>query len=246
MDWITDPQIWAAFLTLTVLEVVLGIDNIIFISIVSGNLPDEQRAKARNVGISLALITRLLLLFSLTWMMGLTGTLFAPFGHEVSGKDLILLGGGLFLVYKAVMEIHGKLEGDEHAQEAGDKTAFASVIATILVLDVVFSLDSVITAIGMADTIGVMVAAIVVAVVFMLVFAGPLSRFVERHPTIKMLALAFLVLIGANLIAEGMHQDIPKGYTYFAMAFAVGVEMLNLKLRSKGEPVHLKTRYDEE
>ena len=245
MDWITDPQIWAAFLTLTVLEVVLGIDNIIFISIVSGSLPERQRAKARKLGISLALITRLLLLFSLTWLMGLTGTLFAVFEHEVSGKDLILLGGGLFLVYKAVMELHGKLEGDEHAQNAGDKTSFASVIATILVLDVVFSLDSVITAIGMADTIGVMVAAIVVAVVFMLVFAGPLSAFVERHPTIKVLALAFLVLIGANLIAEGMHQDIPKGYTYFAMAFAVGVEMLNLKLRSKGKPVQLHNKYEE-
>ena len=245
MDWITDPQIWAAFLTLTVLEVVLGIDNIIFISIVSGKLPDQQRARARNLGISLALITRLLLLFSLTWLMGLTDTLFAPFGHEVSGKDLILLGGGLFLVYKAVMELHEKLEGDEHEQQTGAKASFASVIATILVLDVVFSLDSVITAIGMADTIGVMVAAIVVAVVFMLVFAGPLSAFVERHPTIKVLALAFLVLIGANLIAEGMHQDIPKGYTYFAMAFAVGVEMLNLKLRSKGKPVQLHNKYEE-
>ncbi len=245
MEWINDPQIWAAFLTLTVLEVVLGIDNIIFISIVSGRLPEEQRAKARNLGISLALIMRLVLLFSLTWLMGLTGTLFAVFSHEVSGKDLILLGGGLFLVYKAVMEIHEKLEGGAHEQQTGSKASFASVIATILMLDIVFSLDSVITAIGMADDIGVMVAAVVVAVVFMLVFAGPLSAFVERHPTIKMLALAFLVLMGVNLIAEGMHQDIPKGYTYFAMAFAVGVEMLNLKLRSKGKPVQLRSKYEE-
>ncbi len=235
MDWITDPQIWAAFLTLTVLEVVLGIDNIIFISIVSGNLPEEQRAKARNLGISLALIARLLLLFSLTWLMGLTGTLFAPFGHEVSGKDLILLGGGLFLVYKAVMELHEKLEGEGHEQQMGAKASFASVIVTILVLDVVFSLDSVITAIGMAKQIGVMVAAIVVAVIVMLIFATPVSNFVEKHPTVKMLALSFLLLIGTMLIADGLQFHVPREYVYFAMAFSVLVELLNMRLRRKGK-----------
>ena len=244
MEWITDPGIWAAFLTLTVLEIVLGIDNIIFISIVSSKLPEEQQPKARNLGLSLALITRILLLFSLTWMMKLTDPVFHVFNHAVSGKDMILLGGGLFLLYKAVMEIHEKLEGEGHELESSVKASFAKVIATILVLDVVFSLDSVITAIGMADDIGVMVAAVVVAVVFMLIFAGPLSKFVERHPTIKMLALSFLVLIGVNLIAEGAGQHIPKGYTYFAMAFAVGVEMLNLKIRSKVKPVKLHSKYE--
>jgi predicted tellurium resistance membrane protein TerC len=245
MDWLTDPQVWIAFLTLTVLEVVLGIDNIVFISIVSSRLPEDQRAKARRLGLMAALVMRVLLLLSLSWLMKLTGTLFTVLGHPVNGRDLILFGGGLFLVYKAVMEIHSKLEGDEHAKSADGKATMASVIGTILVLDVVFSLDSVITAIGMADQIGVMVAAVVVAVGVMLVFATPVSDFVEKHPTVKMLALAFLVLIGVNLIAEGAGQHIPKGYTYFAMAFAVGVEMLNLKLRTKGEPVKLRREYDD-
>ena len=245
MAWITDPQIWIAFLTLTVLEIVLGIDNIVFISIVSGRLPEDQRAKARRLGLMGALVMRVLLLFSLTWLMKLTGTLFTVFEHAVNGRDLILFGGGLFLVYKAVMEIHSKLEGEENAKGADGKATMASVIGTILVLDVVFSLDSVITAIGMADEIGVMVAAVVVAVGVMLVFATTVSNFVEKHPTVKMLALAFLVLIGVNLIAEGAGQHIPKGYTYFAMAFAVGVEMLNLKLKTKGEPVKLRKEYEE-
>jgi predicted tellurium resistance membrane protein TerC len=245
MAWLTDPQIWIAFLTLTVLEIVLGIDNIVFISIVSGRLPEDQRAKARRLGLMGALVMRVLLLFSLTWLMKLTGTLFTVFEHAVNGRDLILFGGGLFLVYKAVMEIHSKLEGEENAKGADGKATMASVIGTILVLDVVFSLDSVITAIGMADEIGVMVAAVVVAVGVMLVFATPVSDFVEKHPTVKMLALAFLVLIGVNLIAEGAGQHIPKGYTYFAMAFAVGVEMLNLKLKTKGEPVKLRKEYED-
>ena len=245
MAWLTDPQIWIAFLTLTVLEIVLGIDNIVFISIVSGRLPEDQRAKARRLGLLAALVMRVLLLFSLTWLMKLTGTLFTVFEHAVNGRDLILFGGGLFLVYKAVMEIHSKLEGEENAKGADGKATMASVIGTILVLDVVFSLDSVITAIGMADQIGVMVAAVVVAVGVMLVFATPVSNFVEKHPTVKMLALAFLVLIGVNLIAEGAGQHIPKGYTYFAMAFAVGVEMLNLKLKTKGEPVKLRKEYED-
>jgi predicted tellurium resistance membrane protein TerC len=245
MAWLTDPQIWIAFLTLTVLEIVLGIDNIVFISIVSSRLPEDQRAKARRLGLMGALVMRVLLLFSLTWLMKLTGTLFTVFEHPVNGRDLILFGGGLFLVYKAVMEIHSKLEGEENAKGADGKATMASVIGTILVLDVVFSLDSVITAIGMADEIGVMVAAVVVAVGVMLVFATPVSDFVEKHPTVKMLALAFLVLIGVNLIAEGAGQHIPKGYTYFAMAFAVGVEMLNLKLKTKGEPVKLRKEYED-
>ena len=246
MEWITDPQIWAAFLTLTVLEIVLGIDNIIFISIVSSKLPEEQQPKARNLGLTLALVTRILLLFSLTWMMKLTDPVFHVFEHAVSGKDMILLGGGLFLLYKAVMEIHEKLEGEGHELGSSEKVSFARVIATILVLDIVFSLDSVITAIGMAKQIGVMVAAIVVAVIVMLIFATPVSNFVERYPTVKMLALSFLVLIGVNLIAEGFGQHIPKGYTYFAMAFAIGVEMLNLRARPKAEPVKLRSDYSPE
>ncbi len=245
MELLRDPSVWVAFFTLTVLEIVLGIDNIVFISIVSSKLPEAERAKARRVGLALALVTRILLLLSLSWMMKLTTPLFAPFGHEVSGRDLILLGGGLFLVYKAVMEIHTKLEGAEHGKGADGKATFASVIGTILVLDVVFSLDSVITAIGMANDIPVMIAAVVVAVIVMLIFATPVSNFVEKHPTVKMLALSFLVLIGVNLVAEGWGQHIPKGYTYFAMAFAVGVEMLNLKLRAKGEAVRLRKEYEE-
>lgn len=246
MEWLSDPAVWVAFLTLTVLEIVLGIDNIVFISIVSAKLPEEQRAKARKIGLALALITRVLLLLSLKWLMSLTAPLFSVLGHNVNGRDLILLGGGLFLVYKAVMEIHGKLEGAEHGKHADSKATMGSVIGTILVLDIVFSLDSVITAIGMADQIGVMVAAVVVAVGVMLLFATPISDFVERHPTVKMLALAFLVLIGVNLIAEGSGQHIPKGYTYFAMAFAVMVEMLNIKLRSKAQPVQLRSDYEKD
>jgi predicted tellurium resistance membrane protein TerC len=245
MELLTDPNAWVAFLTLTVLEVVLGIDNIVFISIVSGKLPESQRAKARKIGLALAMVMRILLLLSLSWMMKLTAPLFSLLGHEVSGRDLILLGGGLFLVYKAVMEIHSKLEGEEHGKHASASATMASVIGTILALDVVFSLDSVITAIGMADDIPVMIAAVIVAVGVMLVFATPVSDFVERHPTVKMLALAFLVLIGVNLVAEGWGQHIPKGYTYFAMTFSVVVEMLNLRMKAKGEAVRLRREYED-
>lgn len=245
MELLSDPQAWIAFATLTVLEIVLGIDNIVFISIVSSKLPEGERDKARKIGLALAMVMRILLLLSLSWMMKLTAPLFGVLGHEVSGRDLILLGGGIFLVYKAVMEIHAKLEGQEHGKHADSKATMASVIGTILLLDIVFSLDSVITAIGMADQIAVMVAAVVVAVGVMLVFATPVSNFVEKHPTVKMLALAFLVLIGVNLVAEGWGQHIPKGYTYFAMAFAVGVEMLNLKMTAKGEALKLRKEYEE-
>ena len=240
-EWVTDPQIWIAFVTLSALEIVLGIDNIIFISILSNRLPVEQRAKARSLGLGLALFARLALLFSIVWIMGLTKPLFVVLGNEISGRDLILLIGGMFLIGKAVFELHHKLEG--HAAAGGAAAAatgtFGSVIFQILLIDIVFSLDSVITAVGMVDVIGVMVAAMILAVTVMLVSAGPLSRFIERHPTITVLALSFLIVIGVNLVAEGLGQHIPKGYTYFAMAFAVIVEMLNLRVRGKAAPVQL-------
>jgi predicted tellurium resistance membrane protein TerC len=239
MAWITDSQIWISFLTLAVLEIVLGVDNIVFISILAGKLPHEQRHKARQMGLSLALITRILLLLSITWVMGLTAPLFEVLHHKVSGRDLILLLGGLFLIYKAVTEIHDKLEGDEHFIHTPAAVSFGGVIGQILILDIVFSLDSVITAVGMASHVGVMIAAVIAAVGVMLFLAAPLSSFVEKHPTVKILALSFLVLIGVNLVAESFHQAIPKGYTYFAMGFAVGVEILNLRLRKKSEPVRL-------
>lgn len=238
--WASDPQIWIGLLTLTLLEIVLGIDNIIFISILSGKLPENQRDKARTVGLSLALITRILLLLSLGWVMSLKAEILTvPFLNiGLSWRDIILIGGGLFLIYKSVHEIHGKLEGDEHTKREAVAMSFASAIGQILVLDIIFSLDSVITAVGMVDQIGVMIAAVIIAIGFMLWFAKPVSLFVEKHPSIKMLALAFLVLIGVNLIAEGFHQHIEKGYTYFAMAFATIVEMLNLRLK-KSQPVTL-------
>ena len=239
-EWITDPQIWIAFVTLSALEIVLGIDNIIFISILANRLPVEQRAKARNLGLGLALVSRLALLFSIVWIMGLTAPLFTVMGNEISGRDIILIVGGLFLIGKAVFELHHKLEG--HEATAGPKKAVATmggVLVQILLIDIVFSLDSVITAVGMVDVIGVMVAAMILAVTVMLLSAGPLSRFIERHPTITVLALSFLIVIGVNLVAEGLGQHIPKGYTYFAMAFAVIVEMLNLKVRGQPAPVHL-------
>jgi predicted tellurium resistance membrane protein TerC len=239
-DWISDPQIWIALLTLTVLEIVLGIDNIVFISILSGKLPEAERAKARQVGLALALITRILLLLSISWVLSLKKPLFGVMGHSLSGRDLILLLGGLFLIWKSVHEIHNKLEGEEHGHGDAKAATFASVITQILILDVVFSLDSVITAVGMVTQVGVMIAAVVIAVAFMLVFAGRISGFVERHPTVKMLALAFLVLIGVNLVAEGFHQHIPKGYIYFAMAFSVMVEVLNLRMKHASPPVHLR------
>ena len=247
MDLLTDPQAWIAFLTLTALEIVLGIDNVVFISILAGTLPAAQQDRARKVGLSLALITRILLLLSLTWLMGLTAPLFTVFGEEVSGRELILLAGGLFLVGKSTHEMHQKLEGQEGHKSAGVRARFASVVVQILLLDVVFSLDSVITAIGMVNLIPVMVAAIVVAVGVMLAFARVISRFIERHPTFKMLALAFLLLIGVTLVAEGLGRDIPKGYIYFAMAFSVFVELLNLRLRRvTAEPVHFHEAYRRE
>jgi len=239
MDWITDPQIWISLVTLTGLEIVLGIDNIIFISILAGKLPVEQQAKARQTGLMLALITRIALLCSLAWMVKLTAPLFAVFGFEVSGRDLILLGGGLFLIVKSTMEIHEKLEGTEHTSAPKGKAKFNAIIVQILLLDIVFSLDSVITAIGMANKLGVMIAAVVIALGVMLKYAGVVSDFVHKHPTLKMLALSFLLLIGVTLVAEGTHQHVNKGYIYFAMAFSFAVEVLNLKLRKKSAPVEL-------
>lgn len=246
MEWLTNPESWIALLTLTVLEIVLGIDNIIFISILSSKLPPEQQQKARKVGLALATITRVLLLLSLTWVMSLTAPLFSIFSHEVSGRDLILILGGLFLLFKSTREIHEKLEGEEGHASVKVKPTFSSIIFQILLLDVVFSLDSVITAVGMANEIAIMIAAVIIAVAVMIFAAGPISRFVDAHPTIKMLALSFLLLIGVNLIAEGFHQHIPKGYVYFAMAFSVFVEMLNLRMRAKkSAPVKLHSAYTE-
>ncbi|MDQ3754043.1 MAG: TerC family protein [Acidobacteriota bacterium] len=247
MDWLADPQAWIGLLTLTVLEIVLGIDNVVFISILAGKLPKEQQAKARNIGLALAMLTRIALLFSISWVMRLTDPLFSVFDFGISGRDLILIFGGLFLIGKSTHEIHGKLEGEEGSASERVAPSFASVIIQILILDLVFSLDSVITAVGMVDNLWVMVTAVVIAVGFMLVFAGPVSNFVERHPTLKMLALSFLLLIGTMLVAEGFHQHIPKGYIYAAMAFSLFVEMLNLRMRKKpAEPVHLRAAYAEE
>ncbi len=238
MDWLADPQAWMALATLTVLEVVLGIDNIVFIAIVADKLPETQRARARTVGLGLAMLMRIALLFSLSWVMQLTAPLFAVLQHEISGRDLILLSGGLFLLAKATHEIHQNLEGEEGHASVAVSATMTSVLIQIMILDIVFSLDSVITAIGMAEHISIMVAAVVMAVVFMMVFAGAVSDFVNRHPTVKMLALSFLLLIGVMLNAEGFGQHIPKGYIYFAMAFSVCVEMLNLQVRKpRASPV---------
>ena len=242
MHWITNPESWIALLTLTALEIVLGIDNVVFISILAGKLPLEQQRRARRVGLGLAMFIRIGLLVSLAWIIRLTAPLFAVVGHEVSGRDLILISGGLFLLAKSTHEIHQKLEGEAGHTSTRVAASFVSVIVQILLLDIVFSLDSVITAVGMANEIAVMVAAIVIAVGFMLVFADAISGFVERHPTVKMLALSFLLLIGFALLAEGFGHHIPKGYIYFAMAFSLGVEMLNLRLRRQVEPVRLHER----
>jgi predicted tellurium resistance membrane protein TerC len=238
---LSDPKVWIGLLTLTLLEIVLGIDNIVFISIISGKLPPEQQHRARRTGLMLAVVTRILFLLSIGIIMRLERDLFSILGEGISGRDLILLGGGLFLIGKAVVEIHNKLEGHEHQPGAPVKAVtFGAVIAQILVIDLVFSIDSVITAIGMVRHVEVMIVAVLISVAFMLAFVNQLSDFVERHPTVKMLALAFLVLIGVNLLAEGAGQHINKGYTYFAMAFAVLVEFLNLRMKGKSEPVHLR------
>lgn len=243
LDWLTNPEIWIALLTLTSLEIVLGIDNIIFISILASKLPAEQQNKARQTGLGLAMFVRIALLFSISWIIGLTEPFITLFGFEISGRDLILLLGGLFLLAKSTYEIHHKLEGEEGHASAKVKAAFTSVIIQILLLDIVFSLDSVITAVGMVDELAVMIAAVVIAVGVMMWSAGPVSHFVERHPTVKMLALSFLLLIGFSLVVEGLHQHIPKGYVYFAMGFSVFVEMLNLRLRTKAAPVKLHEPY---
>jgi len=241
MDWLTDPQIWIALATLTFLEIVLGVDNIIFISILVGRLPEEQRQRGRVLGLALAMGTRILLLLVLTWIMKLQATLFSVLNVDISGRDLILIGGGLFLLAKATLEIHDSLEGEEHQDgQAPKHSGFLSVIIQIGLIDIVFSLDSVITAVGLVDQLAVMIIAIVIAIAVMLVASGPLSRFVEQHPTVKMLALSFLLLIGMSLVADGFDVHIPKGYIYFAMGFSVFVELLNLRLRPKTKPLHLR------
>ncbi len=247
MEWLTNPDIWLALVTLTALEIVLGIDNIVFISILAGKLPSGEQARARNLGLSLAMLMRILLLLSLSWVIGLTAPLLSVLGNEISGRDVILILGGLFLLGKATFEIHEKLEGEDTHSGGGVATAtFAAVIGQIVVLDAVFSLDSVITAVGMAEEIGVMIAAVVIAIAVMLIAAGAISDFVNQHPTVKMLALSFLLLIGMSLVAEGWELHIPKGYIYFAMGFSVFVEALNLRVRRRkvpDEPVELRATY---
>ncbi len=244
MDWLSQPESWIALLTLTVLEIVLGIDNVIFISILAGKLPKEQQPKARRLGLGLAMFIRIALLASLAWMVKLTSPLFTVLGQGISGRDLILLIGGLFLIFKATREIHERLEGEEGHASARVAASFASVIVQILLLDIVFSLDSVITAVGMANQLAVMVTAVVVAVGVMMIAAGPIGEFVAVHPTVKMLALSFLLLIGMSLIAEGLDFHIPKGYIYFAMGFSIFVEVLNLRLHKKTvKPVDLHEPY---
>ena len=243
MNWFTDPQIWISLLTLTGLEIVLGIDNIIFISILAGKLPREQQGKARQIGLMIALITRIALLCSISWLMRLTAPLFTlpVIDHGLSGRDLILGIGGLFLIAKSVHEIHGKLEGEDGESTVGRVASFSGVIVQIVLLDIVFSLDSVITAVGMANQLGVMIAAVIIALVIMLIFAGAISDFVHKHPTLKMLALSFLILIGVTLVGESLGQHIPKGYIYFSMTFAFVVEMLNLKFRVQGRQARRPT-----
>ncbi len=246
MHWLTDPQIWISLLTLTVLEIVLGIDNIIFISILAGKLPAEQQGKARTIGLSLALLTRVLLLLTISWLASLTDPIHESFafrGHAFSWRDIVLLSGGVFLLWKSVHEIHGNLEGEEHTKSSSVKGAFTAVIAQIVVVDIVFSLDSVITAVGMTNNVPVMITAVVLAMVVMMLASGAISNFVNQHPTIKILALSFLILVGVMLVAEGFGQHVSKGYIYFAMAFSFAVEMLNIKMRSKREPVDLRKSY---
>jgi len=238
VDFLTNPEIWVSFVTLAILEIVLGIDNIIFITVLTSKLPQEERRRGQIIGLSVAMAMRILLLLSINWLRGLTTPLFEVFGRELTGEGLILLFGGLFLLGKATWEIHGSLEGEEHGHAAAATASFGAVITQIALIDIVFSLDSVITAIGLAEEIGVMIAAVVVAVLVMMVLARPISEFVERHPTIKILALSFLLLIGVSLVVEAFEGEIPKGYIYFAMAFSVFVEMLNIRYR-KNRPVDL-------
>ena len=243
--WTSSAEGWIALLTLTALEIVLGIDNIVFISILAGKLRLEERDRARKVGLFLAMFIRIALLLSITWVMGLTAPVFATLGQAISGRDLILIIGGLFLIAKSTHEIHDKLEGEEGHGSAKVAASFVAVIIQILLLDIVFSLDSVITAVGMAEDVSVMILAVIVAVAVMLFSAAPISDFVEKHPTVKMLALSFLILIGVSLLGEGFDQHIPKGYIYFAMGFSIFVEMINLRVRKKSEPVHLHQPYTE-
>ena len=245
MDFLADPNVWIGFVTLSILEIVLGIDNIIFISILAGALPESQRDKGRKIGLAAAFVTRVLLLLSIGWLVGLTTDLVSVGSVHLTGRDLVLLAGGLFLIFKATHEIHGKLEGPEHAGAEGlpkKVASFTAVIIQIGLIDIVFSLDSVITAVGMVQQVSIMIAANVLALVFMLGFSGAIAGFVERHPTIKILALSFLIMIGCNLIAESFGVHIPKGYTYFAMAFSVGVEMINLRVRAKAKPLKLRSQ----
>ena len=243
VELLTRPETWIALLTLTVLEIVLGIDNIVFISILTDKLPAHQQERARTIGLGLAMGMRILLLLTISWVIGLTAPLFTALGQELSGRDLILIGGGLFLLAKATLEIHESLEGEDVHQVARGSASFRSVLVQIVLLDAVFSLDSVITAVGMADEILVMIAAVVIAIGVMLVAAGPLALFVSRHPTVKMLALSFLLLIGMSLVGDGLDLHIPKGYVYFAMGFSIFVEMLNLRLR-RGQPaIHLRPTF---
>jgi predicted tellurium resistance membrane protein TerC len=244
MDWLTDPSVWIAFLTLAALEIVLGIDNIVFISILIDRLPAPRRSGAYRIGLALAMIMRILLLLSLSWIMGLTEPLVTlPFAGELSGRDLVLIVGGLFLVAKSTHEIHGKLEGDEGEKSARLAASYRAVMAQIVALDIVFSLDSVITAVGMVQQVAIMIAAVVAAVLVMMAFARAIGEFVTRRPTIKMLALAFLLAIGVMLMADGFGHHVPKGYLYFAMAFSLLVEMLNLKAGHREPPVHLRQPY---
>jgi predicted tellurium resistance membrane protein TerC len=246
MEWISSPEIWVALLTLTALEIVLGIDNIIFISIIAGKLPKNQQNLGRQVGLVMAMVTRILLLFSLTWLTKLTSPLFTAFSYDISGRDLILIGGGLFLLGKSTFEIHERLEGEEGHASQKVAVSFTGIIVQIMMLDIVFSLDSVITAIGMVNEIGIMVAAVVIAVGIMLFASAPISTFVNDRPTLKILALSFLLLIGFSLVADGLGFYIPKGYIYFAMGFSVFVEVINLQVRAKTEPVHLRKPYTAE
>jgi predicted tellurium resistance membrane protein TerC len=243
MELLTDPQTWIAFLTLTALELVLGIDNIIFIAILVDRLPAERRDFARRLGLGLAMFFRIALLLTLAWIIGLTAPLFTVLGEEISGRDLILIGGGLFLIWKATGEIHQLMEGEEGERAVGLGSGFAKLLVQIIIIDIVFSLDSIITAVGMANDVRVMVAAVVASVALMMAFSGVIAGFVSRHPTVKMLALSFLMVVGVALIADGFDLHVPKGYIYFAMAFSVAVEALNIRMRRKSDPVRLHGAY---